>query len=300
MTESGQERRLFRIALSVPAGAVTVFVAALDSFSDTVSWTAPGADGLCRLTGLGSHAPGTPEGGALCAALALAAAAGGIAVPETRVEQLPIRDWVVDNLKEFAPLIVGRFHLHGADFQGPVPPSLMGLRIPAAAAFGSGQHGSTRGCLRAIDRFAGRRPGKALDMGCGSGILALAMARKWRCPVIAVDVDPQAARTALRNARVNGLTASVRVVAARGYRPAGLAGERFDFIASNILARPLIAMAGDLARALAPGGTAVLSGFIPADANRVAAAHAARGLRLVGGSEDEGWVALVMKRSLGK
>jgi ribosomal protein L11 methyltransferase len=283
------QRRLFRTTLVVPAGGVALFAAALDPFSDAVSWTEPGEDGICRLTGFGAE---PPDDGALGAALAVAAAAAGTQTPEADIEQLPLRDWVLDNLKEFAPLTVGRFHIHGADFEGPAPPSLLGLRIPAAAAFGSGQHGSTRGCLRAIDAFTGQRPGKALDMGCGSGILALAMARKWRCPVTAVDADPKAVRTARRNARINGLGASLRIVAQRGYRGAG---GPYDFVVSNILARPLIAMAGDLARGLAPGGWAVLSGFHPADINRVAAAHAARGLTRFRSIEDDGWATLVMR-----
>ncbi|MDP6173071.1 MAG: 50S ribosomal protein L11 methyltransferase [Rhodospirillales bacterium] len=285
--------RQYRVMLGVPESCVALFASALDPFSDAVSWTPPDGDGFCRLTGFGSLPLGEA---ALDTALALAAAAAGIEAPDVEIEDVPLRDWVLENLREFAPVTVGRFHIYGADFEGPVPASLMGLRVPAAAAFGSGQHGSTRGCLGAIDGFQGPRPRKVLDMGCGSGILALAMARKWRCPVIAVDSDPKATQTAGRNARANGLGFRVRVVTAKGYRPAGLAGGQFDFIASNILARPLMGMAGDLARHLAPGGTAVLSGFHPADVNRVAGAHAAYGLTRHQISEDEGWVALEIKK----
>ena len=151
----------------------------------------------------------------------------------------------------------------------------------------------TRCCLAAIDAYTARRPGSALDMGCGSGILALAMAHKWRCPVTAVDADPKAVRTTRRNAGINRLGGALRVAQARGYR--GLGGP-YDFIVSNILARPLIAMAGGLAGSLAPGGTAVLSGFHGSDINRVAAAHAARGLIRQRFIEDDGWAALVMKK----
>ena len=138
MSTGARERRLFRIQLGVPAEAAALFAAALDPFSDSVSWTEPEGEGLSRLTGFGAE---PPDRGALGAALALADAAAGTPAPEVEIEQLPLRDWVLDNLKEFAPLIHGRFHIHGADFAGPVPPSLIGLRIPAAAAFGSGQHG---------------------------------------------------------------------------------------------------------------------------------------------------------------
>jgi ribosomal protein L11 methyltransferase len=229
--------------------------------------------------------------------VAAAAEACAIGVPDFAVEQLPLRDWVVENLKDFAPFTVGRFFIYGADYEGAVPAAKIGLRVPAGAAFGSGEHGSTKGCLLALDWLSRRRRFRdALDMGCGSGILALAAVKLWAAPVAAFDVDPIAARQTAVNARGNGAGALIRAGCAAGYRARALHGRRFDLICANILARPLSRMAKDLARHLAPGGVTVLSGLIESDGNRVIAAHRAHGLRLRRRITVDGWLTLVMEK----
>ena len=288
-----EARELHRISLIAPRVLAEAFANALEPFCGAVAWSADETAAEARLSGF-SEKP--PDAGGLVSALSVAAAALGVEAPEPVIERVPVRDWVVENLKEFPPKSIGRFFVHGADFQDPAPPSMLALRVPAGAAFGSGEHGSTLGCLLALQGLAGKRVGSALDMGCGSGILALAMARLWRAHIVAVDSDPRAVATAARNARGNGLASRVRTVTARGYRSLG--GRHFDVIASNILALPLARMSGDLAWHLAPGGVAVLSGFVTKDANRVLVPHRAQGLRLVRRVTADGWMTLVMEKRL--
>ena len=145
---------------------------------------------------------------------------------------------------------------------------------------------------------SGRRFARPLDLGCGSGILAIAAAKLWRVPVLASDVDANAVAVTRRNARLNGVAPLVRGVVADGWRSPTLRSQApFDLVLANILARPLKRMAGDLARHLAPGGLAVLAGFLASDGTDVLAAHRTHGLRLVRAIDDAtGWRTLVLRR----
>ena len=233
---------------------------------------------------------------ALELALALAAAAAGVPPPEVTIEELPERDWLADNRERFAPFRIGRFVIQEPDDGTPPPPDGIPLRIEAATAFGSGRHGSTEGCLRALESLARRPIRGALDVGCGSGILAIAASKLWRVPVLASDVDPSAVDVARANARLNGVGHLVRVVVAEGYRsPVIDTSPPFDLVVCNILARPLKRLARDLARHLAPGGVAVLAGLLRSDGNDVLAAHQASGLGLVRKIDIEGWRTLVLR-----
>jgi ribosomal protein L11 methyltransferase len=172
------------------------------------------------------------------------------------------------------------------------------LVLDAGAAFGSGEHGSTRGCLRALQRVAHRRPRRIIDLGTGSGILALAAGKLLRRRVLATDIDPWAVVVAARNVALNGARGRVRVVLAddwkrRAVRSAG----PYDLVLANILARPLAAMARDLARALAPGGTAILSGLLARQARMVLAAHRRARLRLDVALAEERWTTLVLRKA---
>ena len=201
------------------------------------------------------------------------------------------------NLEDFPAITIGRFFICGAHDPGAVAGGLIELRIDAATAFGSGRHASTAGCLAALGLLASRPISRPLDMGCGSGILALAMARLWRVPVMAADIDPEAVVVTRRNARRNRVGGLVRALSADSYRAPGIAARApYDLIACNILARPLRRMAKDLARSLAPGGAAILSGFLEADANAVLAAHRLQGLRLIRRITIDGWQTLIVGR----
>ena len=183
-------------------------------------------------------------------------------------------------------------HLKGGGGNGRIV-----LMLDAGLAFGSGEHGSTRGCLRALERVAQRRPRRILDLGTGSGILAMAAARLLRRRVLATDIDPWSVRVTRENARLNGLARLVRARLADGWRDGEMrrAGP-YDLVFANILARPLCLMARDLAARLAPGGTAVLAGLLDGQAHMVLAAHRRRGMRLDFMMKEGHWSTIVLRK----
>jgi ribosomal protein L11 methyltransferase len=215
------------------------------------------------------------------------------------VEPVPPEDWVAASAMQQEPVRVGRFFVHAAKDRGLAPPDAVALEVEAGLAFGSGEHATTQACLEAIDRLARtRRCRRVLDLGCGSGILAMAAARAWPAArVVAADNDPVAVRVAAENVALNRLAGRVRLVVADGFRH-GLIRRAapFDLVLANILADPLVELAPALARHLAPGGTAVLSGLLDRQAEAVAAAHAAQGLRPAGRIDKGPWVGLTFRK----
>ncbi|MDP6951654.1 MAG: 50S ribosomal protein L11 methyltransferase [Alphaproteobacteria bacterium] len=283
---------LWQITLSVPRDTVDAFEAALVPFA--VSQTLrPGADGEMLLEAICS---GPPEPDALDRSLSIAAAAGGIEAPLPHVAPLPQQDWVALGLAGLEPVHAGRFMVRGTHH--PPKPGTLDLMVEAGQAFGTGHHASTAGCLEMLAALAkGRRFRRPLDMGCGSGVLTMAMARLWHCPVLGVDIDPLAAATARENARLNRLSPHLRFVAGNGYgAPAVGAGAPFDIVAANILARPLAKMAPALSRALAPGGLAILAGLLNSQETYVLAAHRAAGLLPRRRWRRDGWSVLVLQK----
>lgn len=277
------------------AGAAEAAAAALGTACGAVSAfeTAPG--GVWQVEGF---ATARPDAASLEAALALAWIGRAEVPPPFTVEHVAPRDWLAENQAGFPPLRAGRYFIHGSHHRGVVPAGQIGLCIDAATAFGTGEHATTRGCLLALDALAKRRrPRRILDMGTGTGILAIAAAKTWRRPVLARDIDAEAVRVAARNATLNGVGRLVAVARSDGYRGCGLGGAaRFDLVFANILARPLIAMAPRLARVLAPGGVAVLSGLLARQEAAVLAAHRAERLALMRRIAVDGWHTLVLAR----
>lgn len=231
-------------------------------------------------------------------ALALAWAGRG-PPPEPLLEKLPARDWVRENQESFPPRRIGRYFVHGSHHRGHVPAGAIGLLIDAATAFGTGEHASTEGCLRALDRLARRgRPRRILDLGTGTGILAIAAAKTFASDVLAADIDPGSVRVACENARRNGVARRVSACWSPGYRSRRVrVGRPYDLVLANILARPLALMARDLRRALAPSGVAVLAGLIDRQVAYVLAAHRAQRLSLVRRIAVNGWRTLVLRRA---
>ncbi|MFT8646227.1 50S ribosomal protein L11 methyltransferase [Gluconacetobacter sp.] len=283
------------IAVTVPADAVMAYEEALSVVCSTIGiFEVDDTQVLWRVEGVRDLGYGEAE---LTAALALAAAISGHAaeLDRTRTEA---EGWLARTYESFPEQDVGqRFVVRGTHLEGPTQSRRIAITLDAGMAFGSGEHGSTRGCLRALEQVAHRRPRRILDMGCGSGILAMAAAALLHRPVLAVDIDPWSVRTTQQNAALNGLSSLVAARLGNGWRTPGLKRHApFDLIFANILARPLCLMAKDLAAHLAPGGTAILAGLLNSQARMVVAAHRRQGLVLERHLTEGDWSTLVLRR----
>jgi len=276
------------------ATAALVVAAALDAVAGAVSAFEADAGALRWMVEAYPQAPVLDA--ALEVRLRLAAAAAGGKLVYITEERLPERDWLAENRRAFPPLRIGRFFVYGSHWRGRVPAGTIAIEIDAATAFGTGEHPSTRGCLVAFDGLARRRRfRRPLDIGTGSGILAIAAAKRLRRSVLASDVDGAAARVAAHHVGRNGLAGQVRVICAAGYRSRAVRRAKYDLIFANILARPLALMARDLARAIMPGGVAVLAGLLRRQEALVMAAHRAQGLALERRLVIEGWSTLILR-----
>jgi ribosomal protein L11 methyltransferase len=214
------------------------------------------------------------------------------------VEELPETDWVSQSLAGLHPVEAGRFVVHGSHDRAKLPPGRIAIEIDAGQAFGTGHHATTAGCLIALDRLLRRRRFiNPLDLGTGAGVLAIALAKLLRLPVLATDIDPLAVAVARENAALNRVAHLVRVETAVGVRHAAIRGRApYDLIVANILAEPLIRLAPQVSPLLAPGGVLVLSGLLPHQRERVVAAYGAQGIRLVEARIRDGWAVLVLAR----
>ncbi len=225
--------------------------------------------------------------------------AGAQIAEAAAIETIARRDWVAASLAGLAPVRAGRFFVHGAHDRAKIPANAIAIEVEAALAFGTGHHGTTRGCLLALDGLLkARRLRRILDIGTGTGVLAIAAAKATRCPVVASDIDRQAVRVAGANARANVGTLVVP------FQASGLQGRPFvargpyDLILANILLAPLQRLAVSIARLAASHGRVVLSGLLPAQANAALAAYRTQGLRLARRIDLEGWTTLVLCRSV--
>jgi len=234
----------------------------------------------------------------IAALAACARAVLGPQAPAFAVRNLPDRDWVKHSLAGLKPIRVGRFLIHGRHDRPRRRANDIAIEIEAGEAFGTGHHGSTAGCLAAIDDLAKRRAIRhALDLGTGSAVLAIAIAHIMHAHVLASDIDPVATRVAAANARLNGMARAITTLTAAGLAKREFAEHgRFDLIVANILAGPLIRLAAPIRRHLAPGGTVILSGLLPSQRARVVAAYRGQGLRLVRDYPRDSWLTLVFER----
>ncbi len=285
---------VWRIGLAVPADAVPGFEAALAELGGALAIDEPQGSGPAPVP-ISVYLTEAPDRARVTALLAAAALAAGVPVPDMAIERLPDTDWVAASREALPAIQAGPFYLYGAHVRAPPPAGSIPVLIEAGAAFGTGRHESTRGCLLALGDLAEQRSvARALDMGCGSGVLAIAIAKLWACPVAAVDNDAGAVRAARDNAAANGVGDLVRARLGEGFGGAAIAlGAGFDLIVANILAAPLSAMAPDLLRHLAPGGVAVLSGLLADQEREVLEGYAplVLGRRIALGD----WVTLVLE-----
>ncbi|MGX9177313.1 50S ribosomal protein L11 methyltransferase [Mesorhizobium sp. BHbdii] len=213
-------------------------------------------------------------------------------------EPVPDIDWVTRSLEGLKPVRAGRFFVHGAHDRRKRHSGELAIEIEAGLAFGTGHHGTTAGCLEMLEQVVRReRPRNALDLGTGSAVLAIAVAKLAHIQVLATDIDPVAIKIAAANARLNHVKALVETVTARGFHhPIFAARGPFDLIVANILARPLMRLAPEMARHIALGGSIVLSGILDRQRDAVISAYVGQQFRHVRTLHREGWVTIHLKR----
>jgi ribosomal protein L11 methyltransferase len=242
------------------------------------------------------HFRDKPDEAALRALVRLAV--NDAAASALTLEPVAPADWVKQSLAGLKPVRAGRCIVHGAHDRARVKPNDIGIEIEAALAFGTGHHGTTRGCLLALDDLAKRRRApRVLDIGTGSGVLAIAAAKILRARVTASDIDPVAVEAARANARLNRVGAAIIVVRAAGANARAIAaGAPYDLIFANILLGPLLRLAVPLRRLAVQRARIVLSGLLPGHANAVLAIYRAQGFVLERRIPLDGWVTLVLRR----
>ncbi|MEO0487380.1 MAG: 50S ribosomal protein L11 methyltransferase [Pseudomonadota bacterium] len=215
------------------------------------------------------------------------------------VSEVPDVDWVAKVQRELTPVRAGRFFVYGSHDADQVPDGVEPLLIEAAMAFGTGHHGTTKGCLDAFDALltAGRSYANVADIGCGTAVLAMAAARVLDAQILAADIDAVAVEVAEANVAANGLTGRVLCLEAPGFEHAAIAAAApFDLVFANILKGPLLTLAAPMAAATAPGGNAILSGILEHQADEVSSTYAAHGLREAQRLQIREWVTLTLMR----
>ena len=226
--------------------------------------------------------------------------AGGDEVARSvRYDVVEAKDWVKATLEDLIPVHAGRFIVHGQHDRAKVPPNMLGIEIEAALAFGTGHHGTTRGCLMLLGHvLKAHRPRRVLDLGTGTGVLAIAAAKALHDQVLASDIDMLSVKVAAENARLNGVGPLVEVTWGSGFSAPRLRQRRpFDLVLANILANPLRQMATPMSDHLAGGARVILSGLLSAQAQSVIAAYRARGLVLERQIIIDGWSSLLLHKA---
>ncbi|MBV7410797.1 50S ribosomal protein L11 methyltransferase [Maritimibacter sp. DP1N21-5] len=215
------------------------------------------------------------------------------------VSQLPEVDWVAHVKRELSPVEAGRFFVYGSHDADRLPSGRIGLLIEASMAFGTGHHGTTLGCLKALDRLANRGvvARNVIDVGCGTAVLAMAAAKIWPNPTMASDIDEVACDVARANIAANQMEDSVHVVEAAGFdHPDIAAAQPFDLVFANILKGPLIGLAPDMSRMISKGGRAILSGILNPQADEVVGVYQANGFSVDHREVNGDWTTLTMLR----
>ncbi|MCE2576496.1 50S ribosomal protein L11 methyltransferase [Komagataeibacter sp. FNDCR2] len=286
------------ISVTVPPDAVEPYESALSTVCTTIGiFEVDDSQTLWRVEGVKDTGSGEDE---LRAALILAALTSGVDA-ELERSHTESEGWLARTYESFPEQLAGRrFAIRGTHLERAGRPQRITITLDAGVAFGSGEHGSTRGCLRALEMIACRNPRRILDLGCGSGILAMAAAALLHRPVLATDIDPWSVRVTRRNAAMNGLATLVDCHLGNGWAtPAIRRHAPYDLVFANILARPLCAMAVDLAHNLMPGGTAILAGLLNTQVRMVLAAHRRHGLVLERHLREGDWATLILRKPHG-
>lgn len=265
--------------------------------AQAVSLYAPPRTGKAQIEAIYSSPPDLQ---ALTARLTILAALQGIKTPQISLTEVPNLDWLQKVSEDFPPLPLSRWTIYGASHRQAITKPRYALQIDATSAFGTGEHPTTQGCLLLLHQLLKRRNvQRILDMGCGSGILAMAGLKARAATAVGVDMDKESVSIARHNARANGLQKRLRIDWSHGYRARSVKhGAPYDLIMSNIFAVPLSHMAKDLRLHLQPGGDIILAGLLHVQANRVLSAHRRQKIYLKKRVRLGEWSILALKRPL--
>jgi ribosomal protein L11 methyltransferase len=282
---------VWRIRLTTSTTRAPAYAQALEEFCPTVSWIDTDEDGVVEVEGITEEAP---DKKAILAALSRAHKP----LPEVEIGPLPQQDWLALSYQSFPPKPLGRYWIHGSHITQPPPAGSWPLQIDAATAFGSGEHPTTAGCLHALEQQGKRRKTRrALDMGTGSGILAIGALRSGAREVVGIDIDPESIRVTANHGRANRLTSRLKLQAGPGYHtPLVRKLGKYDLILCNILARPLRQMAPAARRSLKKGGHIILAGLLNTQAAGVINAYRAQGFKLLRRTARQEWTILEMTK----
>ncbi len=283
----------WKISLTIPDRALDLFQRALEPVVDALSTQEHSGHWLVR-----GYVINKPSHSTVSSILEKAASMAGIQAPLATIETLGNRNWVQESVRNLPPVHVGRFVVRGSHSNSNKNPTLIELEVDAGAAFGTGHHATTKGCLRALSELPrARAPVRALDVGCGAGTLAMGIARLWKVKTIASDIDPIAIHVARANVSRNHLHTLVQCIASNGTAsPMIRRGGPFDLIVANILLRPLVRLAPAVAQNLSPGATVVLSGVLDEQAAGIVAIYREQGLHLKSRFSIDGWTTVIMTR----
>ena len=289
--------KLYKLSFKTTSKAAPIFGEALDEAVLAVSWYEIDEDTDHWILELTFNETTDPE--SIRRLIKDTAQSHALASPEMTVMALPDTDWLEQTWKNFPPRQIGKFFIYGSHAKIEIPNDLIGLEINAATAFGSGEHETTTACIEALTKMHHQAYPfkKPLDMGCGSGILAMVIAKLWNVPVFAVDNDPESVRVATANAEINGCVNLITPLCNEGFTGTAVKEKGpFDLIAANILAAPLCEMAPDMAECVAPAGRIVLSGLLSRQVNEVRQAYEATGFNFIEQHLIGDWAALVLER----
>ena len=283
---------LWQVRFQCPAEFAALFAEAFEEDASATSWIGQDTDPEWTVELIFEDQPNLDY---IKDTVGLIESENGVSIKNLISEPVPQKDWVKESYQQFPPLKLGQFYVYGSHVEEAPPQDMKAILVDAATAFGSGQHGTTAGCLLLLDQIIKVNPKNALDMGCGSGILALAMASMWDSPILACDNDPEAVRVTKENADLNRL--KLNAFQSEGFSSSLLTDYGpFEVITANILAGPLIEMAPQMHQHTALGGKIILSGLLIAQAPQVLAAYQEQGFTLLEEKPINEWMSLLMER----
>jgi ribosomal protein L11 methyltransferase len=291
---------LFHIRMTVPPLLVDSFVNLLENISENVSWDV--SENYLQDVNIDAFVSNKETLISLTQehlAHTLAHALQSYNLPQPNylsIEEIPEKNWLLENQLSFPPINIGSFFIHGSHFKHEKPQNKLSLEINAALAFGSGEHASTKGCLTAISSLDNFKPQNGLDVGCGSGILAMAASLFFKIPILAIDIDPFSVETTKENAKKNNLENNIICFQSNGYEQINKK-HTFDLILCNILAKPLCEMAPQLKQHLSSNGIAILSGLLNTQSQEVVEQHQTCGLELINTISMGEWETLIFNNA---